>query len=508
MLKKIFSIVLVAMLLCLAAIPAAFAADTSTASVGAGNVSFTLDCSKPDYTFTVYKVADYVQSDSNPYGTKYNSLVSDVSSAILNGNQTAYINTVQNTNSAPALLTALDASNLTGATTVGTYNSTTDGASKQFTGLDKGVYYVKATNYPAGVKKVTNSVFALPYYDGTAWVNTIPAINLANKVVEDTVTIKKTITNPTQGNENFTDGGLGDTVNFKLVSDTAGSNDMPLNSYVVTDTMSAGLTYTTKTIAVQLQKEDGTKVKDLAATDYTVTTTGGNGSETVIKVALNPSTVLAANSDFYGADTKKVAITYSATINKYAVTGKAGNPNTATDITYTNKNDVSSTVPGNTVYVYTYTATVNKTDENNTALAGAKFTLYDSTGTTVIGTGTSTSSGLVAFTKTNGDAVKLAPGSYIIRETEAPTGYNRYAEDITVTVNPTYETSYNATTGTWVKTEANEQGTWTSTVKNSKTILPATGGAGEMWIYIVAGIVALAAAGAFVISRRKARASK
>ena len=499
MLKKVLSIVLVAMLMCMVAIPAAFAA---------GNVSFTLDCAKPDYTFTVYKVADYAQSDSDPYGTSYTSLVSDISSAVMAGNNTAYINNVQTANPAPALLTALDASNLTGATTVGTYNSTTDGATKTFTGQDKGIYYVKATNFPAGVKSVTNSVFALPYYDGTTktWINTIPAIELAQKVTEDTVSLVKTITNSTQNNENYTDGALGDTVNFKLVSDTAGSADMPLNSYVVKDTMSAGLTYTANSLAVQLQKEDGTKVKDLASTDYTVKTTGGNGSATVITVTLNPSTVLAANSDFYGADTKKVAITYSATINKYAVTGKAGNPNTATSVVYKNKNDVSSTVPGNTVYVYTYAVSATKKNQSGAALAGAKFSLYDSTGTTLIGTGTSDSAGLVMFKKTNGDDVKLAPGSYKIRETEAPAGYNRYTEDITVTVNPTYTSTF--TDGSYVKTTAQDGIYDAGDVINSKTVLPATGGAGELWIYIIAGIVALAAAGAFVISRRKARASK
>lgn len=493
MLKKVLSIVLVAMLMCMVAIPAAFAA---------GNVSFTLDCAKPDYTFTVYKVADYTQSDSDPYGTSYTSLVSDVSNAILAGDMTSSTST-------STLLAALDASTLTGATTVGTYNSTTDGATKTFTGQDKGIYYVKATNFPAGVKSVTNSVFALPYYNAStkAWVNTIPAINLANKVSEDTVTLKKTITNSTQNNENYTDGALGDTVNFKLVSDTAGSNDMTLNSYVVTDTMSAGLTYTANSLAVQLQKEDGTKVKDIAASDLNVTTTGGNGESTVITVSLKPSTVLAANSDFYGADTKKVAITYSATINKYAVTGKPGNPNTATSVEYTNKNDVSSTVNGNTVYVYTYAVSATKKDQSGAALAGAKFSLYDSTGTTLIGTGTSAATtGLVMFKKTNGDDVKLAPGSYIIRETEAPTGYNRYTEDITVTVNPTYTSTF--TDGSYVKTTAQDGIYDAGDVINSKTVLPATGGAGELWIYIIAGIVALAAAGAFVISRRKARASK
>jgi LPXTG-motif cell wall-anchored protein len=489
MFKKILSLVMVAMLMCMVAIPAAFAA---------GNVSFTLNCSKPDYTFTVYKVADYAQSDSNAYGTQYNSLVSDVSNAILAGDMTSSTAT-------STLLAALDASSLEGAETVGTYDSTTDGATKTFSNKDKGIYYVKATNYPAGVQSVTNSVFALPYYDAStkSWVNTIPAIDLAAKTTEDTVTLKKTITNSTQNNENYTDGSLGDTVNFKLKADTAGSDEMTLNSYVITDTMSAGLTFDKSSVAIELQKENGTRVKTLANTEYTVTSTGGNGSATNITFTLTPATALASGSDFYDAD--YVVVTYSADINKYAVTGKPGNPNTANSVTYTNKNDVSSSADGNTVYVYTYTVNINKMDQSGSKLQGAKFSIYDSTGTTLIGSGVSNEQGLVTFTNTNGDAIKLAPGSYIVRETEAPTGYNRYAEDITVTINPTYTSTF--TNGSYVSNTATD-GIYTADVKNSKTLLPATGGAGELWIYIVSAMVLAAAAGAFVISRRKARASK
>ena len=143
--------------------------------------------------------------------------------------------------------------------------------------------------------------------------------------------------------------------------------------------------------------------------------------------------------------------------------------------------------------------------QSGAALAGAKFAIYDSTGNTLIGNGTSNAQGLVTFTKTNGDAVKLAPGSYIVRETEAPTGYNRYAEDITVTINPTYTSTF--TNGSYVSNTATD-GIYTADVKNSKTVLPATGGIGDAWMYIAAGLVLVAAAGAFVISRRKARASK
>ncbi len=487
MLKRFLSLTLVALLMCFAAVPAVFAA---------GNVSFTLECSKPDYTFTVYKVADYEQVDVSPYETKYVSLVSDVSDAILAGD-------VTNSTATSTLLAALDASSLTGAVNIGTYNSN-DSATKTFSNQDKGIYYVKATNYPAGVQSVTNSVFALPYYNAStnAWVNSIPAIDLAAKTTEDNVTLVKTITNSTQNSANYTDGSIGDVVSFQIKADTAGSDEMYLNSYVITDTMSKGLTFDKNNVSVVLQKANGTPVKTLGSGDYTVTSTGGNGSDTVITLTLTPATTLAPDSDFYDSD--YVVVTYSAAINKYAVTGKAGNPNSADNVTYKNKNNVSSTVAGNKVYVYTYTVNINKLDQSGAKLQGAKFSIYNSTGNTLLGSGTSNSSGLVTFSK-NGNAVKLAPGKYIVRESEAPTGYIRYTEDIEITIDPTYTSTF--TNGSYVSNAATD-GIYTADVKNPKAVLPATGGNGDMWLYIAAALVLLAAVGAFVISRRKARASK
>ena len=157
------------------------------------------------------------------------------------------------------------------------------------------------------------------------------------------------------------------------------------------------------------------------------------------------------------------------------------------------------------MYVYTYTVNINKMDQSGTKLAGAKFAIYDSTGTTLIGNGTSNANGTVAFSKSNGDAVKLAPGTYIVRETEAPTGYIRYTEDIEVKVNPTYTSTF--TNGSYVSNAATD-GIYTADVKNPKAILPATGGNGETMIYIAAILVLIAAIGAFVISRIKSRAAK
>ena len=62
---------------------------------------------------------------------------------------------------------------------------------------------MRATNFPSGVKKVTNSAFALPYYTAeNGWVYDLDTINLAAKVEEDNPDIEKEITNSTRNNVN------------------------------------------------------------------------------------------------------------------------------------------------------------------------------------------------------------------------------------------------------------------------------------------------------------------
>ena len=111
----------------------------------------------------------------------------------------------------------------TGAVSCGTFQTTASSTTKTFSSLDQGIYYVKCTKYPAGVKSVTNSVFALPYYQNNSWVYTLSAINLANKVVDGTPQTDKEITNSTKNNKNFTDVSVGDTVEFALNNTVTGS---------------------------------------------------------------------------------------------------------------------------------------------------------------------------------------------------------------------------------------------------------------------------------------------
>lgn len=497
--KKLFSLVMAVMLIgamlftCVPGVSAANAAlDTSATT------SFSFVCEKQGYEFSIYNVGSIVKT-SNPYEVKYESTIPSLSDAILNGDSVA-------------LLTALDELSVSelGAV-VGTYNTTADGQSKEFADQEQGIYYVRATNFPAGVREVTNSVFALPYYTAEdGWNYSLNNIALAAKVVDDIPEIAKTITNSTKDNVNFTDVSLGETVDFEIKSSKAGSysntasKDFRLNSYVVADKMAEGFTLDQDSFEVKLVDADGNAVATLNRdTDYVVSITADDGKATEFTVAL--TTEYLQGSAFYSSTVSDVITSYSAVLNKYATTAFEGNPNEAVSLTYSNKNDVTAVIDGNTVYAYTYGIEVNKQDDSNNPLAGAKFALYKSEADAkaqknAIAAGTSDANGLVLFKTDNDEVIRLASGTYYIVETESPAGYNRYTDVIEVKVTAEYAETF--TEGTWISS-APEDGVAVVTVTDSKVILPQTGGAGNMIIYIIAGVGITLGVAFLAISKKK-----
>lgn len=500
--KKIFTMIF-AIIMVIAISISSFSAAGNTALNTSQKVSFTAECNKAGYEFSVYKIASLTTTSSSPYTVKYTANVNSaaVKAAIADGNITE--------SERAKILNELDKDTaLSGASIIGTYKVDTDGTSKTFSNLAQGIYYVRATNYPAGVKSVANSAFALPYYTAeNGWIYNLDTINLASKVEEDNPTIEKIITNSTKNNVNFTDVSIGDTVNFEVKTSTVGSVnavsvlDFKLNSYVITDLMSKGLTLNQNSFAVALKNAENETLSTLATTDYTVTVTAEAGRDTTFTVSLNKAYLNKA--DFYAAD--HVSVTYSAVLNKYATTENVGNPNEAVKLTYSNKNDVTAEVDGNTVYAYTFKVQVHKYDEAGADLGGADFALYSSEADAAaernaIATGTSGTDGLVVFYNANHEEILLQSGNYFVKETKSPAGYNRYTDVIPVTITATYGNSL--TDGTYI-VNAPEHGLVSFNVKNSKTVLPQTGGAGNVVIYSIALTLAAAAGVIFFLSRKK-----
>ena len=500
MTKRLISILMAIFMITAIAVPVANAAAGDNTLDTTKKVSITMNCDKAGYEFEVFKIADLVTA-INPYTVKYDVKVDDaaVKAAVADGNFEEA--------DRGKILSALDKdAELTGATSVGKYSVETDGNTKTMSDLAQGIYYVRAVNFPAGVKTVTNSCFALPYYSEDGWTFTIDAINLAAKVEDEQPEIHKIITNSTRGNENFSDVSIGDTVDFKITTSVLGvvdeipEHEFKLNSYVITDLMSKGLTLNQNSFVVTLVDADDKTLATLDPKDYTVNVNAEEGKDTNFTVSLNKEYL--QKDDFYAAE--NVVTTYSAVLNKYATTKITGNPNEAVRLSYSNKNDVTATVDGNTVYVYTYGARVNKYDDSGSALAGADFSLYRTEANATadenaIATGTSDTNGKVVF-KTGGNEIKLQSGTYYIRETKAPTGYNRYTDVIPVTISVEYNNTI--ANNTYVKS-APTGGIATVDVKNSKTILPQTGGEGYTMLYCISAVMLMAGIVAFLTVRKR-----
>lgn len=493
--KRFMAIIMAVMLMILSAVSVmpAMAAEhlDKNATVG-----FTVKCDKPGYTFTVYKVANLVSTTTSPFETKYDSLVDEINDEILSGNTSEIVKALDKVDTMPAT-----------ATVVGTYSSD-DGNKATFDNLTQGIYYVRATNFPAGVKAVTNSVAALPYYDGTTWQYTINDIELAAKVADGTPTTEKTITNSTKDNVNFTDVSLGDTVNFELRSTTAGSSSMKLKTYKLYDDMSAGLTLDKESFNVALLEADGDVISELSDTDYTVTITSeGEGLNTTFDVSLKES--FLKTESLYNSNVYYVSVTYSATLNEYSVIGTQGNPNEEVKLEYANKNGVTSEVEGNTVYVYTYTLQTVKVKEDKTPLEGAEFALFRTESDAknqenAIATGVSDADGLVVYKTTDGDIIKLQSGEYFIVETKAPQGFALHGNPIPVQIEATYGDTF--VNNTYV-TSCSTNGTASVDVVNYPIVLPATGGAGTVIFSVVSIIAGAGSAVFFVMYMRKKKAT-
>ena len=468
--KKIFAALLAVMMIALMIPFSASAAETNTLTLNA----------KTGYTFTLYKVAD-VDTTTGEYKNITTGLESILTTKATEGVDSA------------ALLTACNTLSLTGGTDY-TY-ATGDALTKTIYNLADGVYYLKVKSAPEGVNvtSVTNSVFALPYYTGSEWVNEV-TVNAAEKITDGTPTVSKKFTN--NATASSISEFIGKDVSFTLTGSVVGSTTEKAKSYQFVDTMSAGLTYKALT-SVNLVKANGTKTDITSSVTYYAKTGTTDNSFTL---TIDP-TVLA-NDDFYS--NVSVEAVYTATVNTNAVIGGAGNPNKV-DLSYTNSYNQTSKIEGNEVKVFTFDLTVVKVDANNTAtkLNGAGFTLYTDLACTSVATngsekvtsgtevvdGKDVDKGIATFTG-------IKAGTYYLKETTAPAGYNINSTVYKVNI------SDNGTV-----TNANGETITQVEVGDTPLLTPNTGGMGTM-MFTIGGAALIACAGVLFLIVRKKKAAK
>ena len=361
-------------------------------------------------------------------------------------------------------------------------------------------------NTPVAVTKVSVPFFvSLPFTDKNG--ESVKDIYAYPKNSTGTATIDKKIVKGTDKKVSTT-ANIGDTINYK-VTYSIPVGEKGLESLVVTDTMSKGLTF-----VKDVKVENGTTIVEPKNYNVVPSTDADGITTTTITFLKNYCETLKENT------TQDFTITYKATLNDKAVLGKKGNTNKVF-VEYTNKGDIKRETEKKTTTVFTYGIDLLKKGEGtDTVLKGVKFRLTDGNDNAVNvekkGENTFYTPGESSNEVTTDDKGEiyirgLKPGTYKLRETKTNAGYVLLKNPVVIVIKDDNATG-NATAMVGTKEEVtmtDDNGSDTAivplTVVNSKGFdLPATGGRG-IALFTIAGIAIVAAAGSLLFMRKRSK---
>ena len=380
-----------------------------------------------------------------------------------------------------------------------------DATSGTIANVDAGYYLVKDTADVAGQGAQTRFILQVVSNVTVDEKADIPSVEKKVKEKNDT-------TGTETGWQDAADYDIGDPIPYKLEGTLPGkfAEFDTYKTYTFVDTLSEGL-------APPEADKVTVKVGTTDVTSHFDVTVEGQ----VLTVALKANEDLKAWTEPALTKDSTIVVEYNATLNNKAKIGSEGNPNEvylkfSNNPNYDGDGDFGTT-PEDKVIVFTYEIKANKVKEDETtALEGAGFTLfkknnaggYDQIGDEI--------TGVTTFEFKGTDA-----GEYKLVETTVPAGYNK-AEDITFTVNATYDTEAKdpklktltvepASAGFTVTTTAIEgdaehittDGVISGKVVNkSGATLPSTGGIGTVIFYVL-GSLLVVGCGIVLVSKRR-----
>lgn len=472
--KKLFAALLAAALVLAMAVPA-------FAETNAPKGSITISKTVKDETYTIYRMfkLDSYNAESNTYSY---TVESDWEGFFKTGAGGNYI--------------TLDGQNHPTWTAADENDSTTVAAFAKAALAWAADKKISGTKETATGDTVTFSNLDLGYYlvdsslGALCGLNTTkPNVTIKEKNVQPTIEKKVKNHNNDWVDENT--AKIGDTVEYKVeINVKAGAQN-----YVVTDTMDAGLSFSSGSIHV-----DGVALNDTIAT------------LTLKQKEGDPTFTLAFNDSYVaGKVGETIVVTYTATLNEKSVV--AGNKNSAT-LHYGNKQTVNKETT-----TYTHEFDLVKVDGTaneggtHTLLNGAEFKLYETktSDTALRFVKNADGSYRVALNTENGENVTdtivvngkvhisgLDKVNYWLDETRAPDGYNKLTERQEVKLS---EGSQNATLETGATTWAEGNG-GVVVENNAGTVLPGTGGMGTTLFYVIGGGLMVAAVVLLVTKKR------
>ena len=454
-----------------------------------------------NYAYTVNPANGYKDAIKSALGTSFTGTTDEeYAAAVLDLKDTdgTKIQKFANDFTTYALKNSLAATTNSGDTKLGNVTSYT------FNDLAAGYYLV----YVTGGKEIQSSLVTVDETTTTVNLKT-EAPSIEKKADKATVNIGDVVTYTVKGS----------------IPDTTGYAQYV---YKIHDELSPGLDFVNDTTGTACE---GNSVKVTVAFTDTSLTVGGTTPTTATldtannrKMSLDLSEWVRDNQENKG---KEFTVTYYAKVNKDAVVTEKNKA----QLEYGNKSGETTKTTPSEAKTPTYPLDILKIKKGTEEiLAGAHFTLYASTTAGAIDESkpikvtkvddgkysyaadqTSTDPSVITDMVTVASKIEgqgynlhingLAAGTYYLKETKAPDGYNKLTEAIKVTI--TKSTTADENEWTLAVDKGTVDGKIVKVENSTGSLLPSTGGRGTIAFAVIAALLVFGVAVSFIRDKRK-----